>query len=174
MKIRGLGKGGKRRMKKKVMFIILGIVLFVVVTIGVVFALFNKSKVPLTAEQFKSTMEEKGYVVTDATAQFSEYDYVKKIFVAEAANADYQVEFYELADESYAANFYANNKAIFESSKGNVSGETSVNMKNHSKYTLSSNDKYQVVSRIDNTVVFLNVDGSHKEAVKDLLKQLGY
>lgn len=174
MKIGGLRKGGKRRMKKKGMFIILGIVLFVVVSIGVVFALFNKSKEPLTAEQFKSTMEEKGYVLTDATAQFSEYDYVKKIFVAEAAKDDYQVEFYELEDESYAANFYANNKAIFESSKGNASGETSVSMKNHSKYTLSSNNKYQVVSRIDNTVIYLNVQDKYKDTVKDLLKELGY
>ncbi len=161
-------------MKKKVMFIVLGIILFVVAAIGIVFAVFNKNKEPITAEQFKSTMEEKGYVVKDVTDQYSEYEYVKKIFVAEASDGAYQIEFYELADESYAANFYANNKAIFESSKGNASGETSVSMKNHSKYTLSSNNKYQVVSRIDNTVIYLNVQDKYKDTVKDLLKELGY
>ena len=60
------------------------------------------------------------------------------------------------------------------SKKGNASGETSVSMKNYSKYSLSTGGKFKVVSRIDNTVVYLNVDSNNKDAVRDLLDELGY
>ena len=161
-------------MKKKTVFIILGVVLFIAVAVGILFTSLNKEKTSITASQFKTTMEEKGYVVSDATSQFSSYDYVEQVYVAAPSGYAYKIEFYELSDESYAMSFYNNNKSIFESSKGNSSGETSVSMKNYSKYTLSSSGKYQVVSRIDNTVIYLNVDASHKDTVKDLLKELGY
>ncbi len=161
-------------MKKKVVFTILGIILFIAIVIGIVFTFLNKEKSPITAKQFKTTMEEQSYIVADATEQFSQYDYIKQVYVAAPSDYIYKIEFYELADDSYAMGFYNNNKSIFESSKGNSSKETNVNMKNHSKYTLSSNGKYQVVSRIDNTVIYLNIDDSYKDDAKSLLKELGY
>lgn len=62
-------------------------------------------------------MEQKGYIITDANGQFSEYDYVKQVYVASSKDYSYQIEFYELSDASYATYFYNNNKAIFESLK---------------------------------------------------------
>lgn len=157
-------------MNKKVIFIILG----VIVTILLLFVFLGKNKTPMTASQFITTMEQKGFLVNDATSQFSEYNYVKQVYVAAPSDYSYKIEFYELQDDSYATQFYNNNKSSFESSKGNASGETSVSMKNYSKYSLSTNGKFQVVSRIDNTVVYLNVNSDYKDNAKDLLKELGY
>lgn len=119
-------------------------------------------------------MSQKGYSVQDASSQFSKYDYVKQAYIAISEDYSYKVEFYELLDDSYATSFYNNNKSIFESSKGNVSAETNVGLKNYSKYTLSSNGKYMVVSRIDNTVIYVDVDDNYKDTVKALLDELGY
>lgn len=165
-------------MKKKVLFIVLGVVLFflIVGTIGVmaIINMANKQKTPITSSDFKTTMESKGYVVTDATSQFSGYDYVKKVYVAQSSDASYQIEFYQMSDESYAATFYSNNKSIFASSAGTSTGNTEFSGKNYSKYSLTSNGKYQYISRIDNTVVYLSVDSSYVDNAKDIVKKLGY
>lgn len=161
-------------MKKKTLFIILGIILVLLIGGIALFSSLNKEKESMTASQFKTLMEERGFVVSDATSQFSEYDYVEQVYVAAPSDYSYKIEFYELSDVEYATSFYNNNKSIFESSKGNTSGETSVSMNNYAKYTLSTSGKYKVVSRIDNTVVYLNVDSDNKDVVKDLLDEIGY
>ncbi len=161
-------------MKKKTLFIVLGIILVLVVGGIALFSSLNKEKESMTASEFKTLMEGKGFVVSDATNQFAQYDYVKQVYVAAPSDYSYKIEFYELSDVEYATMFYNNNKSIFESSKGNASGETSVSMKNYSKYSLSTGGKFKVVSRIDNTVVYLNVDSDNKDTVKKLLDELGY
>ena len=160
-------------MKKPVIIAIIAVVI-VVAIVGVIFINLNKEKTSITASDFYTTMSQKGYVVQDSSSQFSEYNYVKKSYIAASKDYSYQIEFYELVDDSYATSFYNNNKSIFESSKGNASAETSVGLKNYSKYTLSSNGKYMVVSRINNTVIYVDVDDSYKDTVKSLLNELGY
>lgn len=160
-------------MKKSVIIAIIAVVI-VAAIVGVIFVNLNKEKTSITASSFYTTMSQKGYSVQDASSQFSEYNYVKQAYIAASQDYSYQIEFYELLDDSYATNFYNNNKSIFESSKGNASAETSVGLKNYSKYTLSSNGKYMVVSRIDNTVIYVDVADNYKDTVKALLDELGY
>ncbi len=159
---------------KKPVKIILIVLLVIIAIVGVIFVNLNKEKNSITASSFKNSMEQKGYVVTNANSQFSEYDYVKQVYVASSNEYNYKIEFYELSDDSYATYFYNNNKSIFESSKGSASAETSVALNNYSKYTLSSNGKYMVVSRIDNTVIYVDADDNYKENVKTILDELGY
>jgi len=87
---------------------------------------------------------------------------------------DYQIEFYELSNEENAIDMYATNKIRFETSKGNSSAVTNFDFKNYSKYTLTTNGKYKVLSRIDNTLIYIDVDKDYKDIVKDLLKEIGY
>lgn len=47
-------------------------------------------------------------------------------------------------------------------------------MKKSIKYTLSSNNKYMVVSRIANTVIFVNVGSQYKDTIQKLLKEFDY
>ena len=133
-----------------------------------------KDKKSITADEFKNTMESNDYIVQEATDQFSEYDYVKKVYIALSSDSSYQIEFYQLSDEDYATSFYNNNKSIFEKSKSSKNSETSVSMANYSKYTLQTNGKYKVISRIGNTAIYLNVDTEYKADVKSILKELGY
>ena len=132
------------------------------------------NKTAITAEDFKTKMEGKGYSVTDATSQFSEVDYIEKAYVALSSDQSYQIEFYQISDNDKAAGFYNNNKQIFEESKGNTNVESSVSIGNHSKYTLETDGMYKIVSRIDNTVVYLNVESENKSDVQDILKELDY
>lgn len=157
-----------------VIAIIMAVVAVLAIVAGVIFMGMNKEKTPITASEFSTTVQEKGFEVQDVSDMYGEYDHIEKVIIAAKDNFSYQIEFYEMGDEDGAVNFYNTNKAIFELSKGNSSAETSVSLKNYAKYTLSSGGKYMVVSRIDNTVVYVAVDSQYKDAVSEVLKAIGY
>ena len=162
---------------KKVL-IVIGIIILVMMLVigGVIFTLisvFNKEKTPMFAEDFYSIMEERGYTMTDATSQFDQYtNYIKKAYIAQ--NTDYQIEFYELSNEENAISMYNTNKSKFESQKSNVYSHATTNMKNYSTYALTANGKYKYISRIDNTMIYLDVDEEYKDPIKNLMKEIGY
>ncbi|MGN1134490.1 MAG: hypothetical protein ACI4RN_08585 [Oscillospiraceae bacterium] len=131
-------------------------------------------KTALSAEDFKSKTEAKGYTVQDATNQFADYDYIKKVYIALDKDQNYQIEFYEIDNADNASQFFKNNKSIFEESKSSASAETSVSVSNNAKYTLTTDGQYKVISRIDNTAVYVNADEEYKSDIKDLLDDLDY
>lgn len=155
-----------RKVKCFMMGVLCFVVLFTLTGCG--------NKTSITSDDFKNKMESNGYTVQDATNQMASYDYIKKVYIAISNDSTYQIEFYELSDSDYATSFFNNNKSLFEKSKSSVATETSVNLGNHNKYTLTANDKFKVVSRIDNTVIYLDVDENYKSSVKDVLDDLGY
>lgn len=155
-----------KRVKQLLMGLMCFVVLFTLTGCG--------NKTAITSDDFKSKMESSGYTVQEATNQMSDYDYIKQVYIAISSDSTYQIEFYELSDNDYASSFFNNNKKTFEDSKSSGSTETSVSVGNNEKYTLTNNGKFKVVSRIDNTVIYLNVDDNYKSSVKDVLKNLGY
>ncbi len=166
-------------MKKGAIIALIVFIVIVVVAVSAIlgtmfFILLNKEKPSITASDFKNFMEQKEYTIEDANNQFSQYDYIEQVYLAINKDKTYQVEFYEFSDDTYATGFYNNNKARFEASKGAISAETSVNLKKYSKYTLDSNGKYMVVSRIKNTVIYINANSSYKNEIKAVLNELGY
>ncbi len=133
------------------------------------------SKEPLTSSSFEEQMTEAGYIVADCTEQYAEVDYIKKCYVALSdEEAKYQIEWYEISDADTAVQFFNTQKTIFEQSEGSTSATTSVNGTNSSKYTLSTNGTYKLLSRIENTVIYIDCDSDYKDAVQEVLKTLGY
>jgi hypothetical protein len=165
-------------MKKSVIILIVSLsiaALLIGVGIAMLFINLNKEKTPISAERFTSSMTQKGYVVQSSKQQFAAYDYIKKSYIAAPQDLSYKIEFYELTDEEYANAFYENNKSIFENSKGGVvTSSLNLNGKNWSKYALSADGKYKVVSRVGNTAIYLNVDNNYKDIVNRLLDEFGY
>lgn len=131
------------------------------------------NKKALTKEEFKTLMEKENFKVEDSSSKMSEFDYIDKLYIAYNDDS-YQIEFYELIDEDSAITFFNNNKESFENSKSSNSYESSVSKNNSDKYTLLTNNKYKVISRIDNTAIFVNVDKSFQDEVDSLLEKLGY
>lgn len=131
-------------------------------------------KTQISSEAFKTTLEGKEFNVIDANSQLSSISQIKQAYLAIESGYNYQIEFYELADDSSATTFYNNNKNNFEASKGDASAEKNLKGQNWEKYTLSSNGKYMVVSRIANTVIYLSVKDEYSSTVKDILKEINY
>lgn len=164
-------RGGKTL--KKILKIV-GIVVFVLVGIFIiVYNILNKEKTPISAERFNTIMEEKGYIMVDTTNQYAQYgNYILKSYLAQKSG--YQIEFYELSSEENAIDMYNTNKSLFESQEPNVSASFTISMKNYGTYSLTTNEEYKYLSRIDNTLIYVDVDKNYKDTVKNILKELGY
>lgn len=133
-----------------------------------------KPREPLTALEFNSLMEEKGYSIVDVKEQFAEYDYISEAYLAIDKNGDYQLEFYVIESPDIAARFFESNKAAFESSKGNMSSQKDISAGNYSKYTLTSEGQYKYICRIENTVIYADEAEEYKPEIKEIAKKLGY
>lgn len=131
-------------------------------------------RVAIDEDKFIKIMTDEGFNIVNVEEQFEVYGYFEEAYVALESNNNYQIEFYELEDDNYAQSFYETNKEIFEASKTGTSLYTDVNLNNTSKYTLTTEDEYKVISRVEETVIYLSVDKEYKEEVTDILKKLGY
>lgn len=162
-------------MRKKILITCAVILMIVIIAIGIsVFFILSNEEKPKTGMDFYGIMQGKGYVISDAKNQFMSYDYIREAYVASSNEYSYKIEFYVLSDKDYATKFFDNNKAFFEESKGEIEAETNINEGNHSKYEISANGKYSVVSKIENTAVYVNVSEEYKDIVKEVLVELGY
>ena len=123
-------------MKKSTIIIaIVVLAIIVAILVGVfAFTKLNKEKTAIAADDFKTKMESKDYIVSDAISQFEGYDYVKKVYIAASKDYTYKIEYYEFSNDEYAISFYENNKSIFETRKGDVAAGTEINLNNHSCY----------------------------------------
>lgn len=62
---------------------------------------------------------------------------------------------------------------IMEERDGNIT-EISEKSMNHTKYIAISNGKYEVLSRIGNTLIFGTINVDEKQKLVDLLNEIGY
>jgi hypothetical protein len=129
-----------------------------------------KPRTALTADQFKTRMEADSFTVEDVTAQF---DAGTVDIVLIAYNDDYQIEFYVMPDVDAAEEAFAINRDNFEALSGQ-SSTTSGSGSNYSYYIKTASDGFYVVSRVENTFIYVEEEATDKDAVKAVLKKLGY
>lgn len=132
------------------------------------------NKEAIDADKFKEKMRDNDYYVVNSKEQFNEYDYIIDSYIAINSDKTYQIEFYKLLDIDNSLAFYNYNKDIFDASRTSNSTYTDINLSNNNKYTLSTEDSYKVLSRIDDTVIYVNTDIKYKDEINSILKNLGY
>ena len=147
---------------------------FVLIILSVIVITGCGNKKAIDSDKFKKIMTDMDFQVVDAKYLFSEYDQVKEVYVALEKDRNYQIEFYVLDTDDSATDFYNTNKTIFEDSKGSTSSYKTVNLGNVSKYTLTTDGQYKIISRIGNTAVFVSEDIKYKDDINKILKKLGY
>lgn len=131
-------------------------------------------KVSITAEDFRARMEAKGIIVGDATEQFAEYDHVTKVYIAVLGDGDHQIEFYETTTPEAAQRMFAGNKQTFEQSIVNSQTQSSASMANYNSFRATADGYYKVLSRIDNTLIYVNSPAEYKSEIQAILKEIGY
>ena len=129
-------------------------------------------KNPATTDSFQTKMKEAGYTVTDATDQIAGAKDFKSVYLA--YKGDVQFEFYVCTSNDVAKERFTAVQKIFEKTRTSGNTETTENVSNHSKYTLNNGTKYMVISRIDNTCVYVVADEGLTSKIKDVLAVIGY
>lgn len=134
------------------------------------------SKTEATTDTFKALAESKGYLTQDVMEQFADYgDIVKEATVAAPQSIAFKLEFYVLADESAAGDFFANNQATLESNQAGIYSQTSINLGNHQSYSLTASGKYMFIERVGKTVLIIfPTDSSNKKEIEAFIKELKY
>lgn len=145
-------------------FLIFFSVFLLIITIAVLPYLIKKK--PITEEKFIEELEAKGYNLSDITNEFSEYNYITKVYLA--TNKEFKIQFYLLEDEEQAKMFYRNTEVSIENSKADSISRTS------SKCTVLSISGFKAISRISNTVICLQVPKFNVKEAKQILKEIGY
>lgn len=125
----------------------------------------------LNSETFETTIKEKSYFTYDATEN---HEGVSKGMVAMSPDMMYQLEYYETADETSAVSLYDKIYQSATSTKASGDADTTEEDANYKKYTLTTANSYIVISRIENTIIYVNSSVDQKDNVNNVLTELGY
>jgi len=155
-------------MKKATFLITAGIIM--VMLVGC-----QMSRTPIDSDTFKTEAEAAGYTVQNAVDQQSEeavIDYL--IAIKGEESIDYQIEFAIVPTVEQAKSTYQENRSTFEAQKESAFAETSVAIGNYSSYKLSTGKRYYVISRIENTFIYIDASSEYKDEIATFLKNIGY
>lgn len=127
----------------------------------------------MTANEFCDELEDEGYVMVDITDQYASYG-IEEAYLAVKSNQEYQIEFYELSSEGKAISMFESNKEYFEGRAGSSRVTSSYGFGNYDIYSLKSNGDYMYLCRIDNTLLYIDVEDIYEDEVKEIIDELDY
>lgn len=130
-----------------------------------------KPRTPLTAQEFTDKMEDAGYTVTDATDQY-EAGVVDEVRIA--VKDEIQIEFYVVPTVEQAEDAYDANVSDFEALDASGASSKTVDISNYSYYRKLTDDSYYIVSRTDNTFIYVEAAAADKDEILKLITDLGY
>ncbi len=164
-------------MKKplKIGLIVVAVIAIIAIIIAIIFCIAFGSKTAITTEEFKTIMEEAGYTVSDESEQYISYDEnILEAYSAVSEDEGYKIQFYVLATEESAESFYDINKEYFENTRSDTSKKTSISFGSYSRYAVSSDSRYKVLVKLDNTAIYINANDDYIDEIKTALSSLGY
>ena len=154
-------------MKFKKIFSLIFLIIFIFTLTGCM------EKKTITSDNFIMISKKDKLTVYNVTDQYKKEAKIKKGYVSSNARG-WRVEFYELVDSSSAEEMFNTNKKLFEKEKTKNSNYASSNIRNYNTYSLTTSLNYYYLSRVDNTLLYVKVDLSHKKDVKKFIDKLGY
>lgn len=133
------------------------------------------TKKSITADSYKTFMLKNGYEVVDSTSQYQSSFSLKKSFIAAKKDRTYQIEFIEFNTIEEAVKIYNINKQLMEEKKDNVvTGYINIDGKNYSKYKAISGGKYRAITRINNTLMYVDINQEYSKEAAKIVSRLGY
>lgn len=153
------------KFKKPFIFIFLIILLFSTTACA--------TKKVITTNKFINIAKKEKLTIYDATDQYKTNKYIKKCLVSINLRG-WRVEFYELNNVDNAENMFNLNKKKFEKEKTKNSTEISSNWRNYSTYSLTTSQNYYYLCRVENTLIYVDVDAIHKKQVINFINKIGY
>ena len=124
-------------------------------------------KEPITAEKFQSYFEEKGFEVYDISDEWDEEIFAQ---YRVATNGNYNVEFVVFTKDSYTEGTMDN----IESGYSVKTTSTEVSSGNYRTMSFNSDGLYIMMTGVDNTLMYAEVDSDYKDEITKHFDALGY
>ena len=132
-------------------------------------------KTVLTPDQFMDIMVAEGYNIYDITAQTTDFEDIETVYAATTGEELYQIEFIKMADEESAEALFTGNKVGLEQYKEeNAYIDYDLSLANFSTYKITVVERYVVVSRVEDTLIFINAPEEFKDEIDRIVSLLGY
>ena len=132
----------------------------------------NISKTIVTVDEFNNAAVNQGFVVYDNTELYDNVNYIVNSTVA--VIDDLEIEMVEYIDSEHASKAQENHIESFKLLKTTGALVNKNKGINYYSYSLVSNNRYMISTRVDNTLIFCKVMLTEKDKVTDLLNELGY
>ena len=135
----------------------------------------------LTSDQYNDILElnellqENGFVISYDKVAFDQTTSIIS-YVATSNVFSGGIQYYVFDDNSNAEKFFENQKLAYEDLevKNKSKVEIDTNSKKHSKYAISVDGEYKVVSKLGNIVICAHTNKSDKSIFNDILSDLGF
>jgi hypothetical protein len=146
----------------------------VVLMVALLFASCSK-KEPVLPAQFKESAEAAGMQVQDTTKSEANtaVDYIKTAYVAVHPDG-WQVSYYEFNDITNTQQEFASFKAQIDAAIPNPTSTASVSVSSHGSYKITGDGKYLHLAFVGNTMVLGEADSDNADAMKTMLKDMGF
>ncbi len=133
----------------------------------------NKSKEVKGIDEFNEISVNNDFKVVDNMNSYENINYIDYATLAVIDDdSNLEMVIYESVD--YAKEVQENQIENFASRKSTGATEKKDKGKNYYKYSLISNNRYMVSSRVENTLIFCNTSLSNKSSVDAILEELEY
>jgi hypothetical protein len=127
-------------------------------------------KEAITESEFISIVEQAGYTTLEVTSGYEDSQLVKKSIAA--VKDGIQIELIIATSNSAGENIYNQTKTRDEQNGASTNTSSSIGKK--SDYSITTSSTYYFCSRIGDTVVYANEPKENKEAVQQIVEELGY
>ena len=160
--------------KKPKLIVRLAVAFIVPVIVIVIFVLGFGSRTPLSPEEFTTRMEGEGYVVEDITYQYAEDDEI--VTVLSVGTRYLRIDFAVFTSERRAIQIHNWNQQHLNNMAGQgiVTSRTSIDLPGFNRFTVLSGERYDVVSRIGDTIIIASSPAENRDDLNRLLRLLGY
>lgn len=160
-----------RKHRRLVIGIVAAVVVIILIAVAAMAWLLFRPKTALQPEDFAAQMDGYGYTVTEGTPEGLGSGWE---LAYEAEKEGYSLWYLSFPTAEAAERFFARAKNQMMAERTGSYLQTSTNLLNSQRYSLTSGGIYSAVSRIDGTVILCTVPEENKDAVKKTLSDLGY
>lgn len=126
------------------------------------------SKKALKSNDIKNKLSNLGFTINDVTSYMEDKN-IKNVITAN--NGKYQIEFYTFDSKGDAKKAYETNVKNFSINKKNKKEK---HEDNYDKFTQELSDTYNMVIRLNNTLLYSSINLEYKRDLNKTIKNLGY
>ncbi len=132
---------------------------------------FSKEKI--NSKKFIDISKKEKLTIYEVTTQFKSYDNVKKVYAASNLRG-WRITFFEFKNSDSAENIFNKKVEEFKKNKSKNDEDDKSGIRNYSIYELTTNNNYYYISRVDNTLLIVDADSTHKKEINSFIEKIKY